>query len=127
MDPDETLRLLREAYSRFEDVRGAESGPVVDAASDMRDAVVALDEWLSRGGFLPAAWRRSLGMSAEQAHVLLDGVTAVEKDIRGGAEPWENYNTDAERGEGDGLGSAVGYRGALAAGQAVLSEIVDRG
>lgn len=56
MDPDKVLQNLRDAYSRYEDTVGALSGPAIDAASQMRDAVVALDEWLTSGGFLPAAW-----------------------------------------------------------------------
>lgn len=58
MDPNEALRMLRDAYSRWEDTIGALSGPAIDAGSDLRDAAVALDEWLSRGGFLPEAWQR---------------------------------------------------------------------
>lgn len=58
MDPNETLAQLRDAYSRLEDVRGAARGPLVDAASDLRDAAVALDEWLGNGGFLPREWQR---------------------------------------------------------------------
>ena len=58
MDPNETLAQLRDALSRLEDVRGPARGPLADAASDLRDAAVALDEWLSRGGFLPEGWRQ---------------------------------------------------------------------
>lgn len=57
MDPNDALRRLREAYSRYEDVVGNATGPIIDAASGMRDAAVALDEWLSAGGFLPTAWQ----------------------------------------------------------------------
>lgn len=57
MDPNEALRKLRAAYSRYEDVVGNATGPIIDAASDMRDAAVALDEWLSAGGFLPTDWQ----------------------------------------------------------------------
>ncbi len=42
MDPDEALRRFRELVD----------GEAVDAAQVMLD----LDEWLSKGGFLPAAW-----------------------------------------------------------------------
>lgn len=56
MDVNATLRVLRQAYSDYEDTRGNAQGPEIDAADRMRDAIVALDEWLTRGGFLPAAW-----------------------------------------------------------------------
>lgn len=59
MDPNEALRMLRGAYSRWEDTVGAHTGEHIDAASDLRDAAIALDEWLSRGGFLPEDWQRN--------------------------------------------------------------------
>lgn len=55
MDPNAALAQLRQAYSDYEDTRGEDGDPAADA---MRDAAVALDEWLSKGGFLPNAWRR---------------------------------------------------------------------
>lgn len=56
MDPNETLRELRQAYSDYEDTRGRSNGPAWEAADRMRDAAAALDEWLCNGGFLPDAW-----------------------------------------------------------------------
>lgn len=53
MDPNETLTQLRQACSDYEDTRGAGGNPYADA---MRDAAVALDEWLAKGGFLPDDW-----------------------------------------------------------------------
>lgn len=54
MDPDETLRWLRETFA---------DGVEWDA--ETLDAVAerfrALDGWLSKGGFLPTAWRASVG------------------------------------------------------------------
>lgn len=60
MDPNAALAEVRSAYSDWEDVRGkGEDLPAAVAAADrMRDAVWALDEWLSDGGFLPEAWHR---------------------------------------------------------------------
>lgn len=58
MDPNTTLATLREAYSTWEDTIGNAEGPLIDVGCDMRDAIVALDEWLSKGGFLPTAWAR---------------------------------------------------------------------
>lgn len=50
MDPNEALRQIRESASRYLD-----SGRHVDAGT-LAEHVEALDEWLSRGGFLPDAW-----------------------------------------------------------------------
>jgi len=47
MDPNETLRRIRELSERGYDEDDAAS--VVEAFRD-------LDEWLSKGGFLPSAW-----------------------------------------------------------------------
>jgi hypothetical protein len=57
MDPDETLRRLRtlcgrvEAMETTEDVAG-----LALAAAECVELFVALDSWISRGGFLPRAW-----------------------------------------------------------------------
>jgi len=57
MDPNETLRRMQEMAERV--VRAADVGSDVDEddACDLADAVQALDGWLSKGGFLPDAWR----------------------------------------------------------------------
>lgn len=54
MDPNETLRLLRLTIAQMRvdenpDIRKAH-------AAEVAEYFEALDEWLSRGGFLPAAW-----------------------------------------------------------------------
>lgn len=48
MDPDATLRELRELAAR--------SAFDADDAIRFAQLVEALDGWLSRGGFLPKAW-----------------------------------------------------------------------
>lgn len=52
MDPDAVLAKIREILQqhpeRFDDERFAE----------LANSIEALDYWLSRGGFLPQAWRR---------------------------------------------------------------------
>lgn len=58
MDPDEALRLAREAAGEIENadddgtLEGSQVGQLVEAFT-------ALDEWLTKGGFLPDAWKRS--------------------------------------------------------------------
>lgn len=56
MDPNEALRLVRESVGELvqadddDTLPGSQTGQIVDAFA-------ALDEWLQRGGFLPADWR----------------------------------------------------------------------
>jgi len=54
MDPDEALRVIREIIGRY----GVEPRSSIgrDDAVRLFEHIDALDEWLSRGGFLPAAW-----------------------------------------------------------------------
>lgn len=54
MDPNETLNDLR-IMTRSVLNNGAESTSVVD---DMAELFEALDDWLSKGGFLPDVWQR---------------------------------------------------------------------
>ncbi len=54
MDPDEVLRKMRAAIAA---ASSATAGDGFDQAMlDAVDAAEALDEWLSGGGYLPAAW-----------------------------------------------------------------------
>jgi hypothetical protein len=53
MDPNEALDGMRMLVNQFRDE------PIEDIAAHaeaMADTFTALDEWLSRQGFLPAAW-----------------------------------------------------------------------
>lgn len=58
MDPNAAYKNLMSAVSDYEDKRGDAEGDHIDAADEMRDAFEALNEWLSKGGFLPDAWKR---------------------------------------------------------------------
>jgi hypothetical protein len=59
MDPDETLRLMRQAITRWE---GSDpySQAEHDAGLEVTSAAGALDEYLSNGGFPPQAWSDKL-------------------------------------------------------------------
>jgi hypothetical protein len=63
MDPDAALRDLRAA---LEDARAAAEGDSNDAEIEawqaVGDEIEALDEWLSKGGFLPLAWQNFGGL-----------------------------------------------------------------
>lgn len=56
MNPDEVLRLLREAVEEYHHASGVDARTV--AGERMVAGWRALDGWLSMGGFLPADWSR---------------------------------------------------------------------
>ena len=69
MDPNTALAAIRTAVAQMqaliedasvweEDTRYALGDDGKDAAESLVEHVQALDEWLSRGGFLPDAWAR---------------------------------------------------------------------
>jgi len=57
MDPNTTYGWIKEAWVRFDAAAGdaPEQGNI---AREIHDYYAALDQWLSRGGFLPDAWQR---------------------------------------------------------------------
>jgi hypothetical protein len=61
MDPDTTLTIIRQTRAeirrRIADGETTDiSGPLEEAMTVLAQATEDLDNWLSRGGFLPAAW-----------------------------------------------------------------------
>lgn len=54
MDPNETLNQLRYLARRLVE---CENPDPVDVQR-MAELALALDEWLTKGGFLPMAWER---------------------------------------------------------------------
>jgi hypothetical protein len=59
LDPDATLAALRDAVHDYLAASGdpPDSEEMADAAEAAIAALIALDSWLSMGGFLPTAWR----------------------------------------------------------------------
>lgn len=59
MDPDQCLRELREAVASMKvEMSKGFAGDIGDDADVAIAKFEALDQWLSRGGFLPADWRK---------------------------------------------------------------------
>jgi len=59
MDPNETLKRLRELLGGESSCSAkADGGLRCDDWSDVQELFQALDQWLSKGGFLPKAWLR---------------------------------------------------------------------
>jgi hypothetical protein len=57
MDPNATLEKLRAALAVLAHDDGTTDADL-KAVREAAEAAEALDEWLSRGGFLPSAWER---------------------------------------------------------------------
>lgn len=57
MDPEQALANAREAVKDLDNATSISQES--DAAERLATAFRALDEWLSKGGFLPSDWERS--------------------------------------------------------------------
>jgi hypothetical protein len=58
VDPDEALKKVREALKYYRAMKAERND---EPGDDIADAFEALDQWLSKGGFLPDDWRRKDG------------------------------------------------------------------
>lgn len=57
MDPNETLKIIRKLMNQWEDGLSPASREDVEAFLDeVCEHVIALDEWLTNGGFRPDDW-----------------------------------------------------------------------
>lgn len=93
MDPNAALRNLLDAALRWEDTVGAHEGAHIDAGGDMRDAVMALNEWLSWGGFLPQAWEPGDGVRL----VVLSPADVTDlAEVLGDAYAYRNDSSDSD-------------------------------
>jgi hypothetical protein len=77
LDPDATLAVLRDAIQDYlaASVDPPDSAEMADAAEAAIAAMIALDSWLSMGGFSPAAWRAKGNGHREEL-----GIQASEPD-----------------------------------------------
>lgn len=55
MDPDEALRVAREAAAAV--IKYGNGASL--SAHELAEAFQALDEWLTKGGFAPSDWRKA--------------------------------------------------------------------
>lgn len=59
MDPDKLLAELRELAMTVTLIEGHEDKDVpLRSAIELAEKFEALDEWIDKGGFLPAAWQQ---------------------------------------------------------------------
>jgi hypothetical protein len=62
MDPNATLKRIRETSARIVEITDSEnidadtSDELLGLASELAELTQALDGWLSRGGFFPREW-----------------------------------------------------------------------
>jgi hypothetical protein len=58
MDPNKTLREIRELDRKALRLERADKSLPPEDADRLMELVRALDEWLTKGGFLPTDWRK---------------------------------------------------------------------
>jgi hemerythrin len=58
MDPNETLKRIRELLTELEDGDEEMSDEMSCLVSDLAEHWDGLDAWLRKGGFLPADWAK---------------------------------------------------------------------
>lgn len=56
MDVNATLARLRELVKEID--AAADNEHKADIADEFADLIDGLDQWITRGGFLPSAWQR---------------------------------------------------------------------
>lgn len=62
MDPNENLREQLKLANRILATPYGEDSFVSETdARDLAELVIGLNEWITKGGFLPAAWSKSRG------------------------------------------------------------------
>ena len=64
MDPNQCLEELRARMQAFRDARdaapaGVKDSPLGEAGEAMLEHIEILDEWMTRGGFLPRDWNKN--------------------------------------------------------------------
>lgn len=59
MDPDENLKEQRELLTDITDILDQDDqDELLEKVDRLTELARGMDEWLSRGGFLPKAWER---------------------------------------------------------------------
>lgn len=57
MDPDANLEEQRELLKKMRDWDGKFGQDLIEWGQRLADLVEALDDWMSKGGFPPKAWK----------------------------------------------------------------------
>lgn len=59
MDPNETLVSIRALTAKIIELSDKDDEDLAIEGLELAEAAQALDEWLTKGGFLPSAWKAS--------------------------------------------------------------------
>lgn len=78
MDPNTTLANLRIALAVWSESRDADT--INDAANNAAEAAQALDEWLSRGGFLPTPWQGRRQATPDELGAIIDATLGADAE-----------------------------------------------
>jgi hypothetical protein len=106
MDPNKALRQLRNAVDYYRRGYGGKLGAEnrEELLAGLVDEFEALDGWLTRGGFLPEAWRRGEQILAKYGPVVtvepLGPPDPAHVEMPEGSEMESQYPRDFEDGEG---------------------------
>lgn len=78
MDPDATLATMRDLRQAIMTSTGGDEDALRSDAFELAELVEALDEWLTKGGFLPTEW------NAMRSPLRATSTDAVQRIQRGG-------------------------------------------
>lgn len=67
MDPDANLDEIREIIERS---KGRDYGVSLNEGERLAELIVALDEFLSKGGFLPTTWQQASAAKGDRVFKL---------------------------------------------------------
>jgi hypothetical protein len=101
MDPEEALRQARQAaHTLMQSAPGSDPAAIANIADLLASAFTDLDEWLTKGGFLPAAWRAPIArvndelVEPDRAETRL--VDRFERALADDEELDRRFGTDAQ-------------------------------
>lgn len=79
MDPNATLFEIRDRQAAVKEALDGD-GDLAEAADELVDLVKALDDWLTAGGFLPAAWGDRVSAGKVEEILSGTGITVGTQD-----------------------------------------------
>jgi hypothetical protein len=84
MDPKVTIQAIREAVMGiYLANREGEYLYAADQAVEAAECIVALDEWMKRGGFLPEGVTAPLGTPAQRADIVRRAENLIKRHEQG--------------------------------------------
>jgi len=97
MDPNETLAWMRPIASALLHEEFDAAGGI-NAACQLAEYVEALDEWLTKGGFPPAAWKRTVwSLTVKPFDDDRPAITTLHPSEEEAVESLERHGDEVER------------------------------